>query len=81
MTDQTIEIPRRQFFLLRWLKSFLLLRESGVGMVGAALVIFWVLVAILAPLIAPFDPNATLSPIASARWRGASQRSTQYFSG
>lgn len=64
MTDQTIEIPRRQFFLLRWLKSFLLLRESGVGMVGAALVIFWVLVAILAPLIAPFDPNATLSPIA-----------------
>jgi peptide/nickel transport system permease protein len=63
MADQAIEIPRRQFFLLRWLKSFLLLRESGVGMVGAALVGFWILVALFAPLISPFDPNATLSPI------------------
>ena len=64
MADQAIDVPRRQFFLLRWLKSFALLRESGVGMVGATLVIFWVLVAILAPLLSPFDPNATLSPIA-----------------
>ncbi|MEX0924212.1 MAG: ABC transporter permease [Rhodovibrionaceae bacterium] len=63
MADQAIVIPRRDFFLLRWSRSFLLLRESGVGMVGAGLVIFWVAVAILAPLIAPFGPNATLSPI------------------
>ncbi len=35
-----------------------LLRESPVGMVGAFLVLFWVFVAIFAPLISPFDPNS-----------------------
>ncbi len=34
-----------------------LLRESPVGMVGAALVVFWVLVAIFAPVISPYGPN------------------------
>jgi peptide/nickel transport system permease protein len=43
--------------LWRGLKSFGLLRESWVGMVGAFLVLFWVMVAILAPLLASFDPN------------------------
>jgi peptide/nickel transport system permease protein len=41
----------------RALKSFALLRESWVGVVGAFLVLFWVAVAILAPWIAPFKPN------------------------
>jgi peptide/nickel transport system permease protein len=50
--------------LWRGLKSFGLLRESWVGMVGAFLVIFWVLVAILAPLLAPFDPNSSIQPFA-----------------
>ncbi|CAB1059366.1 Dipeptide transport system permease protein DppC (TC 3.A.1.5.2) [Olavius sp. associated proteobacterium Delta 1] len=50
--------------LWRGLKSFGLLRESWVGMVGAFLVIFWVAVAILAPLIAPFDPNSSIQPFA-----------------
>ena len=45
-------------------KSFLLLRESPVGMIGAGLVGFWVFVAIFAPLLAPFDPLATLQPMA-----------------
>ncbi|MCG8562561.1 MAG: ABC transporter permease [Hyphomicrobiales bacterium] len=40
------------------------LRESPVAMVGAGLVVFWVLVALAAPLIAPFDPLATLQPFA-----------------
>ncbi|MDX1431488.1 MAG: ABC transporter permease [Gammaproteobacteria bacterium] len=33
-------------------------------MFGASLVLFWVLVAILAPLISPFEPNAHLQPFA-----------------
>jgi len=49
---------------MRAIKSFALLRESTPGMVGAGLVLFWVVVAILAPLIAPFDPLATLQPMA-----------------
>jgi ABC-type dipeptide/oligopeptide/nickel transport system permease subunit len=44
--------------LMRAVKSFGLLRESWIGMIGAAIVLFWVVVALLAPLIAPFDPNA-----------------------
>jgi ABC-type dipeptide/oligopeptide/nickel transport system permease subunit len=50
---------------MRVIKSFGLLRESWVGMAGAAIVIFWILVAIFAPVISPFDPNATLQPFAS----------------
>jgi len=50
---------------MRALKSFALLRESTPGMVGAFLVLFWVIVAILAPLIAPFDPLASMQPMAT----------------
>jgi len=50
--------------LVRALKSFALLRESGVGMTGVAIVLFWTLIAIFAPLIATFDPNATIMPFA-----------------
>ena len=50
--------------LMRALRSFGLLRESGVGMIGAAIIAFWVLVALFAPLLAPFEPNATLMPFA-----------------
>jgi peptide/nickel transport system permease protein len=35
-----------------------LLRESPVGMVGAFLVLFWIAVAIFAPLISPYEPNS-----------------------
>lgn len=41
-----------------WLRRIGLLRESPVGMIGALLVIFWVLVAIFAPVLSPYDPNA-----------------------
>ena len=39
-----------------------LLRESWVGMLGAFLVLFWVLMAVFAPIFAPYDPNATIVP-------------------
>jgi peptide/nickel transport system permease protein len=41
----------------RFWKQIKLLRESPVGMVGAALVLFWILVAIFAPILAPYNPN------------------------
>lgn len=50
--------------LMRAILSFALLRESTAGMVGAGLVFFWILVAIFAPLLAPFDPLATMQPMA-----------------
>lgn len=48
--------------VLRWFKAFGLLRESVVGMVGAGIIGFWVILALFAPLIAPYDPNATMVP-------------------
>lgn len=51
-------------FLARTVRSAAVLTESPIGLVGAAIVAFWVLVAIFAPLLAPFDPNATLQPLA-----------------
>jgi ABC-type dipeptide/oligopeptide/nickel transport system permease subunit len=62
----TTRMPTAGYGAATWraLKSFKLLRESWVGMVGAFLVIFWVLVAILAPWLAPFDPNSSIQPFA-----------------
>ncbi|MBT7665391.1 MAG: hypothetical protein HN608_10755 [Rhodospirillaceae bacterium] len=63
MTDRSL-IPASTYgnALLRALKSFGLLRESIVGMIGAGLILFWIIVAIFAPLIAPYPPNATIAP-------------------
>jgi peptide/nickel transport system permease protein len=53
-----------------------LLRESPVGMVGAFLVLFWILVAIFAPLVSPYGPNvndmdALIDPLPSGgHWLG-----------
>jgi len=49
---------------IRALKSFALLRESWIGIVGTFIIIFWVLVAIFAPWLAPFDPNSSIQPFA-----------------
>jgi peptide/nickel transport system permease protein len=65
MTDvATTSIVRREAAVVRFLKAFLLLRESPVGMIGAGLVLFWFVLAILAPVLAPFEPNATIQPLA-----------------
>ncbi len=69
MTDQTqdqmapvagapksSEQPDRQG-LAKLIYNIGLLRESWAAMIGVAIVIFWVAVAIFAPALAPFDPN------------------------
>ena len=65
-TAATTQMPTAGYGAAIWraLKSFALLRESWVGMVGAFLVLFWVIVAILAPLLATFDPNSSIQPFA-----------------
>jgi len=53
-----------------------LLKESPIGMIGVFLVVFWIVVAIFAPLLSPFDPNtsnmdALIDPTPSAvNWLG-----------
>lgn len=60
------EMPTAGYGAAMWraIRSFALLRESWVGMVGMFLILFWVVVAILAPLLAPFEPNASIQPFA-----------------
>lgn len=74
MSDQTIGVPSGEspvvLFLKRlWraiermIESVLLLRESVVGMVGATLVGFWVIVALIPGWLAPFDPLQNMVPL------------------
>jgi len=63
MTDQVAAIPRRESSLLRFVRGLALIRESWVGMIGLGIVVFWVAVAIFAPLIAPFPPNTPGAPM------------------
>ena len=65
MTETSVPAASHSAALVRAVKSFALLRESWVGMVGAALVGFWIFVALLAPLLSPFDPLATILPYAA----------------
>jgi len=65
-TQSTTQMPSVGYGAALWraIKSFGLLRESWVGMIGAFLVLFWVIVAIFAPVIAQFDPNSSIQPFA-----------------
>ncbi len=65
MTDTALPAPSHEAALVRALKSFALLRESWVGLLGAALIAFWVIVALFAPLLAPYDPLATIQGYAA----------------
>ncbi len=40
-----------------------LIGESWMSIIGAAIVAFWVIVAVFADFLAPFPPNATLAPL------------------
>lgn len=45
------------------LRSLARLRESRIGVAGAAILAFWIVVAIAAPWLAPFPPNQPLQPM------------------
>ena len=68
MAEQVLPdiVPQRQSRLVGLLRSVALLRESTVGMVGAAIVAFWVVMAVLAPVIAPFPPNQQITAMTFA---------------
>ena len=47
-----------------FLSTLINLRESPVGLIGAVIVLLWVVMAVFAPLIAPYDPLAIQTPFA-----------------
>ena len=65
MTDITAnaqEMPKRSNRFIRALKSIALLRESYIGMFGAFLVLFWIVMAFSADLLPLRDPLAQSAP-------------------
>ncbi len=77
---------RRTAILPGWLSSILLIRESSIGTVGALIVLFWVLVALTAPWLAPYDPNKNLYDIGVAalpsatNWLGTDEQARDILS-
>jgi len=64
MTDISPESPARFSTPLRLLSALARLRRSWVALIGLGIFIFWILVALSAPWLAPFPPTATLLPFA-----------------
>jgi ABC-type dipeptide/oligopeptide/nickel transport system permease subunit len=64
MTDdvQNAPLTRPDSMLVSMIKSVALLKESPVGIIGGLIVLMFVFLAVFAPLVAPFDPNAPLLP-------------------
>ena len=79
MTETTIETsspPRPDSTLKKLGKAILLMRESRIGMFGAFLVLFWVVIAIIVPLLPLHNPlqitrGASLMPLFSTDPKGA----------
>lgn len=62
MSAPATEMPKRPPLIIRILKSIALLRESYVGMFGAVLVLFWIIMALGADLMPLRDPLAQSAP-------------------
>jgi peptide/nickel transport system permease protein len=75
-TPRSIARPRPSA-LRRIGRAIPMILESRVGTIGLAIVLFWVVVAILAPIIAPYSPTALVGKVAeppSARhWLGTDE--------
>ncbi|WP_241503711.1 ABC transporter permease [Ferruginivarius sediminum] len=63
MAEQTVSMPKPPSKAWRMFRSIGLLRESPVGIVGVAIIVFWAVLALFADVLAPYPPNATISPM------------------
>ena len=78
-------ISRRQLLAEDWKHTLYLWRQNKLAMVGTVLVAFFILIAIFAPLIAPYDPievdlSGTLLPPSSEHIFGTDQFGRDIFS-
>jgi ABC-type dipeptide/oligopeptide/nickel transport system permease subunit len=64
MTDTANNAPlaKPDSMLVSMFKSIALLKESPVGIIGGLIVLMFVFLAIFAPIVAPYDPNAPMVP-------------------
>lgn len=81
----TNAISRRQLLVEDWKHTLYLWKQNKLAMVGTVLVAFFILIAIFAPLIAPYDPievdlSRTLLPPSSEHIFGTDQFGRDIFS-
>ena len=60
MSQATVKAPST---IGRLLGGIALIRESWIGTVGLLILLFWVAMAVLAPVLPLFDPNAQIMPM------------------
>jgi peptide/nickel transport system permease protein len=82
MTEQTVDdirASRRRVPLGNVFRSIGLLRESRIAMIGTGIILFWVIVAILAPVLAPYPPNQQIGPLVNAPPMTVAEEGRAYF--
>ena len=65
MTDAPARTDRSPSSIRRMFSSISRIRSSPIGVIGASIILFWIVIALGAPLLAPFPPNQPLQPMAS----------------
>jgi peptide/nickel transport system permease protein len=63
MSTVTARAPKPPSTIGRFFKGVGMIRESWIGTVGLIILLFWVAMAILAPVLPLFDPNAQIMPM------------------
>ena len=58
---QAASVNRRRPWLARTWSQVALIRESKVGMIGVIIILFWIVIALIADVIAPYDPNTSVN--------------------
>ena len=71
--------PPRGTPLIGALRTIGLLRESPIAMLGAGILLFWVVVAVLAPVLAPYPPNQQIGPLKNAPPMATAEPGRPYF--
>jgi peptide/nickel transport system permease protein len=63
MSTVTDNIPKAPSTLSRLIGGIGLIRESWIGTAGLIILLFWVAMAVLAPFLPLYDPNAQIAPM------------------
>ncbi|MGH1479042.1 MAG: ABC transporter permease [Geminicoccales bacterium] len=63
MSTVTENTPKAPSAIGQFFKGLGLIRESWIGTVGLIILLFWALMAVLAPVLPLFDPNAQIAPM------------------
>ncbi len=68
-----------------WARRLRALRHNGMAMFGLAIIVLWAVIALLAPLIAPYDPlgqnlGVRLQPPSGSYWFGTDELGRDVFS-